>query len=63
MRAKPPDSRGIRWVRLIDVPQHDRVRAAHQWIRSHPHEPPEDGVALMLVALEPGPRAGGWVKA
>lgn len=54
--------RSVRWVRLADVPQDVRLKAAHAWIKADPELEPEDRVSMLLLAANPG-EAGGWVAA
>jgi hypothetical protein len=63
MRALgPPDTRRVAWVRLVDVDQNVRVRAAEALIRRE-HLEPEERLELMVLAVAPPPQAGGWVTA
>ena len=66
LATRPPrplqTRKSVRWVRLADVPQETRIKAAHAWIKADPELEPEDRISMLLLAAQPGD-AGGWVAA
>lgn len=60
-RPRPLKTRkNCRWVWLADIPVSTRTKAVHRLVKTEPDMPPELGVELMLLAMNPGD-AGGWV--